>query len=72
MYDNIDFQEKITKQTHVTNGIIIQKVVQESYSLPEQAVKINKSQRFLKVPESDTMQFSIGIQKTPNFQVETM
>ena len=26
VYDNIDFGEEITKQTHVTNGIITQKV----------------------------------------------
>ena len=26
VYDNIDFGEEITKQTHVTNGIIMQKV----------------------------------------------
>ena len=72
VYDNIDFQEEITKQTHVTNGIIIQKVLQESSSHPEQAVKISKSQRSVKVPESDIMQFSIGTKETPNFfHVET-
>ena len=27
VYDNIDFGEKIAKQTHVTNGIITQKVI---------------------------------------------
>ncbi|XP_046845101.1 uncharacterized protein LOC124438948 [Xenia sp. Carnegie-2017] len=31
VYDNIDFQEDATKQTHVTNGIIIQKVVPETF-----------------------------------------
>lgn len=71
VYDNIDFQEEITKQTHVTNGIMIQKVLRESNGLPEQAVKISKSQRSVKVPESDIRQFSIGVKKTPDFQVET-
>ena len=71
VYDNIDFQEEITQQTHVRNGIIIQKVLQESNSHPEQAVKISKSQRSVKVPESDIMQFSIGTKETPNFHVET-
>ena len=71
MYDNIDFQEEITKQTHVTNGIIIQKVLQESNSRPEQAEKISKSQRSAKVPGSDITQFSIRIKETPNFEVET-
>jgi hypothetical protein len=45
VYDNIDFQEEITKQTHVTNGIIIQKIVQESNTRPQQVIKISKSQR---------------------------
>ena len=27
VYDNIDFGEEIAKQTHVTNGIITQKVI---------------------------------------------
>ena len=71
VYDNIDFQEEITKQTHVTNGIIIQKVLHERNSRPEQVQKISKSQRSVKVPESDITQFSIGTKETPNFQVET-
>jgi hypothetical protein len=71
VYDNIDFQEEITKQTHVTNGIIIQKIVQESNTRPQQVIKISKSQRSVNVPESENVQFSIGIKKTPNFQAET-
>ena len=40
VYDNIDFQEEITKETHVTNGIIIQKIIQESNARPQQEIKI--------------------------------
>ncbi len=70
VYDNTDFQEEITKQTHVTNRIITQEIIQESNARPLQEIKVSKSQRSVKVPESENVQFSIGINKTPNFQAE--
>ena len=71
VYDNIDFEEDIKKQTHVTNGIIIQKITSENHSREAQTSRISKSQRSnLKVPQSDVVQFSIGVKKTPKFNDE--
>ena len=70
VYDNIDFGEDIKKQTHVTNGIITQKITSENQNREPQKLRISKSQRSLKVPESDVVQFSIGIKKTPKFNDE--
>ena len=70
VYDNIDFGEDIKKQTHVTNGIITQKITSENQKREAQKLRISKSQRSLKVPESDVVQFSIGVKKTPKFNDE--
>ena len=57
VYDNIDFGEEIAKQTHVTNGIIIQKMtVKIDNGLPHSTV-IKKLQRTVEVPNC-----AIGIQ----------
>ena len=70
VYDNIDFGEDIKKQTHVTNGIITQKIRSENHSREAQTSRISKSQRSLKAPQSDVVQFSIGVKKTPKFNDE--
>ena len=61
VYDNIDFGEDIKKQTHVTNGIITQKITSENQKREAQKLRIRKAQRSLKAPESDVVQFSIGV-----------
>ena len=53
VYDNIDFQEDITEQTHVINGIITLKITGKNPSASNPRVK--KSQRSLQVPESDKL-----------------
>ena len=67
VYDNIDFQEDIKEQTHVTNGIITQKITGENPSAPNRMTGIKKSQRSLQVPQSDILPFTIGTRKTPHF-----
>lgn len=67
VYDNIHFQEDIKEQTHVTNGIITQKITGENPSAPNRMTGIKKSQRSLQVPQSDIMPFTIGTRKTPHF-----
>ena len=49
VYDNIDFGEDIKKQTHVTNGIITQKIKSENQSRETSATNISKSHRSLKI-----------------------
>ena len=71
VYDNIDFGEDIKKQTHVTNGIITQKITSENQSRETSATNISKSQRSLKIPQSDVVQFSIGVKRTPKFTDES-
>jgi hypothetical protein len=69
VYDNIDFGEVISKQTHVTNGIIIQrKSVQKQISSSDQPSLIKKTQRTVAMPTTDIAPYSIGIKKTPKFQ----
>ena len=70
VYDNIDFQKESDKQTHVTNGIIIQKTVPGTpYNVecPSECTIIKKKQRSIKVPASTITPYSIGIKKTPKF-----
>ena len=68
VYDNIDFGEEIAKQTHVTNGIITQKMAaQNDDALPHSFSVINKSQRTVKVPASAITEYNIGVKKTPTF-----
>ena len=67
VYDNIDFQEDIKEQTHVTNGIITQKITNENPTSSNRTVRIKKSQRSLQVPQSDMLLFTIGTRKTPHF-----
>jgi hypothetical protein len=72
VYDNIDFGEDIKKQTHVTNGIITQKITSDGQSTSTgQTPKISKSQRSLKATVPDVMPFSIGVKKTPKFEEVT-
>ena len=69
VYDNIDFGEEIAKQTHVTNGIIIQrKSVQKQISSADQPILIKKTQRIVTMPSTDLAPYSIGVKKTPKFQ----
>ena len=67
VYDNIDFQEGIKEQTHVTNGIITQKITSENLSASNRMVKIKKSRRSLQIPQSDVLPFTVGTKKTPHF-----
>ena len=65
VYDNIDFGEEIAKQTHVTNGIITQKMaVQIENGLPHSTV-IKKSQQTVEVPNCVIAENSLGTKKTP-------
>ena len=69
VYDNIDFCEEISKQTHVTNGIIVQrKSVQKQTSSSDHTVQIKKTQRTVAMPATDIAPYSIGVKKTPKFQ----
>ncbi|CAB4001806.1 Hypothetical predicted protein, partial [Paramuricea clavata] len=71
LYDNIDFGEEVKKQTHVTNGIITQKVSHSHQITSErETVNIQKSQRTVQVPEQNIIPFSIGNKKTPRFNIE--
>ena len=69
VYDNIDFQENIKEQTHVTNGIITQKISHRNQCASTRVLKIEKSLRTLPVPQSDILPFVIGRKKTPRFTV---
>ena len=69
VYDNIDFGEEISKQTHVTNGIIVQrKSVQKQISSLDHPVQIKKTQWTVAMPATDIAPYSIGVKKTPKFQ----
>ncbi|XP_028419097.1 uncharacterized protein LOC114544759 [Dendronephthya gigantea] len=70
VYDNIDFGEEIEKQTHVTNGIITQRVsVQTPLNSSEHpSTAIKKTQRTVKMPSTDIVPYSIGVKMTPEFQ----
>ena len=69
VYDNIDFGEEISKQTHVTNGIIVQrKSVQKQISSADQPILIKKTQWTVAMPATDIPPYSIGVKKTPKFQ----
>ena len=69
LYDNIDFGEEISKQTHVTNGIIVQrKSVQKQVSSADQPILIKKTQRTVAMPATGILPYSIGVKKTPKFQ----
>lgn len=73
VYDNIDFGEEIAKQTHVTNGIIIQrKSVQKQISSSDQPILIKKTQRTVAMPSTDIAPYSIGVKKTPKFQCDEL
>lgn len=70
VYDNIDFAKETTKQTHVTNGIITQKMAAQSeHSLLHcsDSTIINKSQRTVDAPFSAIEEFNLGEWKTPTF-----
>ena len=70
VYHNIDFGEDIKKQTDVTSGIITRKITSQNHSREAQTSRISKSLRSLKVPQSDVVQFSIGVKKAPKFNDE--
>ena len=70
VYDNIDFGEEARKQTHVTNGIIIQQVTsQNNYDDNIETTVIKKTQRSLKMPDITLKPYSIGVKKTPAFNI---
>ncbi len=70
VYDNIDFGEEAGKQTHVTNGIIIQQVTSENNDdNNRETTVIKKTQRSLKVPDITLKPYSIGVKKTPAFNI---
>ena len=65
-----DFGEEIDKQTHVTNGIITQKVlVHQQLSSSDQLSLIKKKQRTVEMPTSDIVPYSIGVKMTPTFHI---
>ena len=66
VFDNIDFGEEVAKQTHVTNGIIIQKLSEEEHGIGHN-VQIAKSQRSVNMPNTDVTPYAIGARKTPKF-----
>ena len=67
VYDNIDFQEDIKEQTHVTNGVITQKIMGKNPSASNRMEGVKKSLRSLQVPQLDILPFTIGTRKTPHF-----
>lgn len=71
VFDNIDFGEEAATQTHVTNGIIIQKNVLPNHvsSLPhsEHTLVIKKKQRTVTVPDSAIVPYNIGEKKSHRF-----
>lgn len=69
VFDNIDFGEEAAKQTHVTNGIITQKICDEVEERHETAVHISKMQRTIKPPENEITPYILGKKKTPAFEV---
>ena len=70
VYDNIDFGEEAGKQTHVTNGIIIQEITsQNNDDNNGETTVIKKTQRSLKVPDITLKLYSIGEKKTYVFNI---
>ncbi|CAB4021985.1 Hypothetical predicted protein [Paramuricea clavata] len=67
VYDNIDFGEEAKKQTHVTNGIIIQQVTSQNND--DNNIETTVTQRSLKVPDITLKPYSIGVKKTPAFNI---
>lgn len=67
IYDNIDFGEDIKKQTHVTNGIITQKLSGQQHITMQNSSIVKKSQRTVKMPNTNIAEYSIGAKKTPIF-----
>ena len=65
--DYIDFGEEIFKQTHVTNGIITQKITIQNESELRHSTVIKKSQRTVEVPPSVISKYHLGEKKTPAF-----
>lgn len=76
VYDNIDFKEESVKQTHVTNGIIIQKVINHDMHPvledPTEYIPIKKKQRTVAVPVSDITPYAVGVKKTPKFDGDAL
>ena len=67
IYD-INFGEEIKKQTHVTNGIITQKIISEDLQIgPQNKPNIRKSQSSLEARQSFNTPFTIGNKKTRKF-----
>ena len=67
VFDNIDFGEEISKQTHVTNGIITQKITIQNESELRHSTVFKKSQRTVEVPPSVISEYHLGAKKTPAF-----
>ena len=70
VFDNIDFKEESNMQTHVTNGIIIQKRYPDTYYIvkqPSEILPIKKKQRTVEAPVSSITPYVIGMKRTPTF-----
>ena len=70
VYDNIDFKEDSNQQTHVTNGIIIQKTSTDPLlwnKPPIEQVPIKKERRSVVPPDNAIIPYARGTKKTPKF-----
>ena len=64
VFDNNDFGKEISKQTHVTNGIITQKITIQNESELRHSTVIKKSQQTVEVPPSVILEYHLGAKKT--------
>ena len=67
VFDNIDFGEEISKQTHVTNGNITQKITIQNECELRHSTVIKKSQRTVEVLPSVISEYHLGAKKPPAF-----
>ena len=76
VYDNIDFKEDYVQQTHVTNGIIIQKVcnhdVQPVVNDRTEHEPIKKKQRIVALPFIGITPYAVGVKRTPAFDGDAL
>ena len=69
-YDNIDFKEESSQQTHVTNRIIIQKTSTDPLLInepPTEQAPLKKKQRYVVAPGNTNTPYAIRSKKTPKF-----
>ena len=67
VFDNVDFGEESKKQTHVTNGIIIQKEFPE-IEIVHKRQPFSKGERSLKAPEEVISPYKMDVKVTPCFK----